>query len=54
VEEGSKLLKEVLAKWKEGVSEGMPAQEKVELLRSLVKGDERLMGNKFFESVRAL
>jgi DNA mismatch repair protein MSH2 len=56
VEEGSTLLKEVLKKWKEEVEkkEGMGKEEKIGLLRELVKGDERLLGNAFFKSIEAL
>ncbi|PQE31743.1 hypothetical protein CJF32_00005060 [Rutstroemia sp. NJR-2017a WRK4] len=56
VEEGSALLKEVLKKWKEEVerNEGWGKEEKMGLLRELVKGDERLLGNAFFKSIEAL
>lgn len=55
VEEGSQLLKEMLQKWKAEVQGGnMTKEEKVKRMRELVKGDERLMGNKFFQSIKAL
>ncbi|KAF2203121.1 DNA mismatch repair protein MSH2 [Delitschia confertaspora ATCC 74209] len=55
VEEGSKALKEVLRRWKEEVeAEGLTKKQQVERLRELVKGDEKLKGNKFFEGVKAL
>ncbi|KAK4664978.1 MSH2 protein [Podospora pseudopauciseta] len=55
VEEGSALLKDVLVKWKDQVKGGgMTKQEMVERLRELVRSDERLEGNPFFQSVKAL
>jgi DNA mismatch repair protein MSH2 len=55
VEEGSQLLKEMLQTWKAEVQGGnMTKEEKVKRMRELVKGDERLMGNKFFQSIKAL
>ncbi|KAF2862987.1 DNA mismatch repair protein [Piedraia hortae CBS 480.64] len=53
VEEGCRLLKEILVKWKED-NAGAAVDEKlqVEKLRELIKGNEELMGNKFFERVR--
>lgn len=56
VEEGSRLLKEVLKKWK-GEIKGrgeMNKKEKLGLLRELVGGDERLLGNPFFKSIKGL
>ncbi|KAI9728251.1 MAG: MutS-like protein [Cirrosporium novae-zelandiae] len=55
-EEGSRLLKEVLNRWKEETSkkEDITKEEKIELLRGLVKGEEGLKGNKWFEGVLAL
>ena len=32
----------------------MSKDEKIKLMRELVKGDEALMGNKFFQSVKTL
>ena len=55
VEEGSRLLKEMLKKWKHEVDgEDMTKEEKIKRMRELVKGDDRLMANKFFQSVKAL
>jgi DNA mismatch repair protein MSH2 len=55
VDEGSRLLKDMLKKWK-GQVEGseMSKDEKIQLMRELVRGDETLMKNKFFQSVQAL
>lgn len=57
VEEGSRLLKVMLKKWKEKVEDqqDMSKDEKLALMREMVKGDEQLMANRFFqESVKAL
>jgi DNA mismatch repair protein MSH2 len=55
VEEGSVLLKQMLVKWKADIEAGdMTTDEKIQAMKDLVKGDERLMGNKFFQSVKAL
>lgn len=59
VEEGSALLKTVLVKWKEevqaaGGAESMTKEEMVQKMRDLVKGNEKLLENPFFKSVRAL
>jgi DNA mismatch repair protein MSH2 len=55
VEEGSQLLKEMLKKWKEEVQAGnMTKAEKAQRMRELVKADDRLMGNKFFQSIKTL
>ncbi|KAL2130584.1 hypothetical protein VTI74DRAFT_6211 [Chaetomium olivicolor] len=56
VEEGSALLKEVLVRWKDEVrkDEGMSKEEMVARLRELVAGDEKLLGNPFFQSIKAL
>jgi len=49
------LLKEMLKKWKEDVQGGnMTKEEKIKRMRELVKADDRLMGNKFFQSIKAL
>ncbi|KAK4937555.1 MSH2 protein [Elasticomyces elasticus] len=54
-EEGSKLLKEMLKKWKEQVQgQDMTKDDKLKLMRDMVKSDERLMANPFFQSVKAL
>jgi DNA mismatch repair protein MSH2 len=55
VEEGSKMLKEVLAKWKEEVeSKGLTKKQQVEKMRELVQGNQALMANGFFKGVQAL
>ncbi|KAI9680742.1 MAG: MutS-like protein [Caeruleum heppii] len=55
VEEGSALLKEVLMRWKREVEgEQLDKAAQVQRLRELVAADERLMGNPFFKSVKAL
>ena len=59
VEEGSALLKDVLVRWKDeikaaGGSEAMSRDEMVRRMKELVQGDEKLLANPFFRSVRAL
>jgi DNA mismatch repair protein MSH2 len=55
VEEGSALLKQMLVKWKAQVEAGdMTKEQKMQAMRDLVKSDEKLTGNKFFQSVKAL
>lgn len=54
VEEGSALLKAMLVRWKESVHDDMSAEEKAQVMRALVKQDERLMSNKFFQDIKAL
>jgi DNA mismatch repair protein MSH2 len=55
VEEGSRMLKEVLAKWKEEVeSKGLTKKQQVERMRELVKGNPELMANGFFKGIQAL
>ncbi|KAK0946930.1 MSH2 protein [Friedmanniomyces endolithicus] len=55
VEEGSQMLKEVLMKWKEQVeAEQLGKEEQVQRMRDLVAGNEALLANPFFQSVRAL
>lgn len=54
VEEGSRLLKAMLVRWKEKVQDGMSAEEKAGVMRELVKEDDALRGNKFFQEIRAL
>ncbi|KAI4123775.1 MAG: hypothetical protein LQ338_005102, partial [Usnochroma carphineum] len=55
VEEGSKLLKEMLVRWKED-TEGkeMSTEEQVGKMRDLVMGNQRLLENPFYQSVKAL
>jgi DNA mismatch repair protein MSH2 len=56
VEEGSRLLKVLLKKWKEGVeSKDMSKEEKLQLMRDMAQNDEKLMANRFFQqSMQAL
>ncbi|EUC38372.1 hypothetical protein COCCADRAFT_83306 [Bipolaris zeicola 26-R-13] len=55
VEDGSRLLKEVLVEWKKEVeSKGLTKKQQVERMRELVKGNEKLMANGFFKSIQAL
>lgn len=55
VEEGSRLLKDMLLRWKADVEkEGLGPKEQVERMRELVRGDERLRGNGFFKGIQAL
>jgi DNA mismatch repair protein MSH2 len=55
VEEGSALLKDVLVRWKqECEGKGLSQEEMVGKMRELVKGDEKLLANPFFQSVKAL
>ncbi|KAK5092551.1 MSH2 protein [Lithohypha guttulata] len=58
VEEGSRLLKAVLKEWKAKVEEQgteMSNDEKVKLMREMVRGNEELMKNRFFvDSMQAL
>ncbi|KAL8820690.1 MAG: hypothetical protein Q9223_001146 [Gallowayella weberi] len=55
MEEGSALLKAMLVRWKEE-TEGreMSTEEQVGKMRELVMGDQKLLDNPFFQSVRAL
>ena len=55
VEEGSALLKEMLVQWKEQ-TEGreMSPEEQVGKMRELVMGNQKLLDNPFFQSVKAL
>ena len=55
VEEGSKLLKAMLAKWKEEVeSQGLTKKQQVERMRELVKENQALQANGFFKGIQAL
>jgi DNA mismatch repair protein MSH2 len=55
VEEGSKLLKDMLVKWKERCDgKGMSSEEMKSVMKELVEGDEKLRENAFFKSVKAL
>ncbi|KAL8841324.1 MAG: hypothetical protein Q9170_000954 [Blastenia crenularia] len=53
VEQGSALLKETLLRWK-AETEGMSREEQTGKLRELVMGNQKLLDNPFFHSVRAL
>lgn len=55
VEHGSALLKDVLVKWKDATEgTGMSKKEQIEKMRELVKGNQELMANPFFQGVLAL
>ncbi|KAK3052825.1 MutS-like protein [Coniosporium uncinatum] len=55
VESGSRMLKEVLVKWKEQVEgQGLSKQEQIERMRELIGGNKALLANPFFQSVKAL
>jgi DNA mismatch repair protein MSH2 len=55
VEEGSMLLKNVLIKWKaECEGKGLSREEMITSMKELVKSDERLLKNPFFQSIKAL
>ncbi|KAK8113936.1 DNA mismatch repair protein msh2-like protein [Apiospora kogelbergensis] len=55
VEDGSARLKEVLINWKKDVEGGnMSREDMVQKLRDLVKADQALLANPFFQSVKAL
>ena len=55
VEEGNALLKEMLAQWKrETDSQTMSKEDQVAKMQELIKGNEKLLNNPFFKSVKAL
>ncbi|KAF1840339.1 DNA mismatch repair protein [Cucurbitaria berberidis CBS 394.84] len=55
VEEGSKLLKEVLAQWKAEVeAKGLTKKQQVERMREIVKANQDLIENGFFKEIQAL
>ena len=55
IEEGSRLLKDMLKQWKARVeTEEMTKDQKLQLMRDMVKSDEKLMANRYFQSVQAL
>ena len=55
VEEGSALLKSMLLKWKGEIeSKDLTSAEKRQVMRDLVKGDEKLQANKMFQSIKTL
>ena len=55
VEAGSKMLKEILVKWKEQVeAEELSKEDQVQRMKELVMGNEALLANPFFQGVKAL
>lgn len=55
VEEGNRLLKEMLVQWKEEVEKGgLGKEEQVAKMKELVLGNEALLANPFFQGVKAL
>lgn len=55
VEAGSRMLKEMLVKWKEEVeSQGLTKKQQVERMKELVRENEALQANGFFKGIQAL
>jgi DNA mismatch repair protein MSH2 len=55
VEEGSKMLKQMLAQWKAEVeSQGLTKKQQVERMKELVKENQALQANGFFKGIQAL
>lgn len=55
VEEGSVLLKDMLVQWKkETEGQDMSTEEQVSKMKELVMGNQKLLENPFFQSVKAL
>lgn len=55
VEEGSALLKEMLVQWKkETEGQGMSTEDQVGKMKELVMGNQKLLENPFFQSIKAL
>ena len=55
VEEGSALLKEMLQQWKrETDGKNMSKEDMVSKMKELVKGNDKLLANPFFQSIKAL
>ena len=55
VEEGSALLKEMLVQWKkETEGRGMSTEDQVDKMKELVMGNQKLLENPFFQSIKAL
>ena len=55
VEEGSALLKEMLVQWKkETDGKGLSQNDMIDKMKELVTGNEKLLANPFFQSVKAL
>jgi len=55
IEEGNKLLKEVLVAWREEVEKGgLDKDAQVAKMKELISGNDKLLANPFFQSVKAL
>ena len=55
VEEGSALLKEMLVQWKkETEGRGLSTEDQVDKMKELVMGNQKLLENPFFQSIKAL
>ena len=55
MEEGNALLKEMLLKWKAEIEgKDLSSEQKRQMMRDLVKGDERLQANKVFQGMKSL
>lgn len=55
VEEGSAMLKEMLVQWKkETEGRGMSTEDQVGKMKELVMGNQKLLENPFFQSIKAL
>ena len=55
VEEGSALLKDLLGRWKaETEGKGLSREELVAKMRQLAMGDQKLLDNPFFQSIKTL
>ena len=55
VEEGSALLKEMLVQWKQETNgRDMSKDDQVAKMKELIMGNERLLSNPFFKSIKAL
>jgi len=55
VAEGTKLLKQVLKRWKDEVQgKGLSRQEQIGKMKELVLGDETLLENRFFMGIKSL
>ncbi|KAL8831230.1 MAG: hypothetical protein Q9191_000977 [Dirinaria sp. TL-2023a] len=55
VESGSSLLKEMLLQWKkETEGQGMTKEDQIAKMKELVTGNQKLLDNPFFQSIKAL
>lgn len=55
MEEGSALIKEMLARWKEEIEgRNLSVEEQTKTMRELVMRDQKLLDNPFFQAVKAL